>query len=311
MKRLLHISALPAQAALKTVASMFAALMFTSLMFTSCDNSYLESDNIEELVVEGWIENGHAPVVMVSSTLPVSSTPQPLSDINEHILRYAEVYIEHNGEREYLTARLTDRFTIGNYFTSPSLRGVPGESYHLHVKWLDFEASAVCTIPEPVAIDTVYMEKTVDDTSYVAKMIFHNDPEAGRFYQTFRRSGNVSKAYEAVNFSTLDGATADSVVVETFTKPVNFSTLTNSATDSRDIHFHPGDTVALKLATIERPMFDFWKDFSNKASSSGGVLSAPKNIKGNVTGAIGYWAGYGIDIKEIEVSDSDDGPPET
>lgn len=96
-------------------------------MPTACDNSYLESDNVEELVVEGWIESGHAPVVMVSSTLPVSSTPQPLSDINEHILRYAEVYIEHNGEREYLTARLTDKFAVGNYFTSPSLRGVPGE----------------------------------------------------------------------------------------------------------------------------------------------------------------------------------------
>ena len=105
------------------------------LAFAACDNSYLESDNIEELVVEGWIESGHAPVVLVSSTLPVSSTPQPVSDITEHILRYAEVYIEHNGEKEYLTARLTDRFVIRNYFTSTTMRGIPGESYKLHVKW--------------------------------------------------------------------------------------------------------------------------------------------------------------------------------
>ena len=82
--------------------------------------------------------------------------------------------------------------------------------YKLHVKWLDFEASAVCTIPEPA----------VDDSSYVAKMVFHNDRKAGRLYQTFRRSGSVSNAYEAVNFTTLDGSLVDSVVVETFMKPI-------------------------------------------------------------------------------------------
>ena len=261
-------------------------------MFAACDNSYLESDNVEELVVEGWIENGHAPVVLVSGTLPVSSTPQPISSITEHILRYAEVYIEHGGQREYLTARLTDRFVIGNYFTSPSLRGVPGETYKLHVKWLDFEASAVCTIPEPAAIDSVYMEKAIDDTSYVAKMVFHNDRKAGRLYQTFRRSGSASNAYEAVNFTTLDGSLIDSVVVETFMKPI-------AAPGTEDIFFHPGDTVSLKLATIERPMFDFWKEFADYTNSAGMALTAPINVKGNVSGAIGYWAGYGIDVREL------------
>ena len=269
-------------------------------MFAACDNGYLESYNVEELVVEGWIESGHAPVVLVSSTLPVSSTPQPLADVSEHILRYAEVYIEHNGEREYLTARLTDRFAIRNYFTSPSLRGVPGETYHLHVKWLDFEASAACTIPEPTAIDTVYFEKAVDDTSYVAKMVFHNDPKDGRYYQTFLRTGQESDAYVAVDFTTLDGALLDSVVVETFTKPVaSQGPMSGSAASLQDVHFHPGDRLSLKLAAIEYPMYEFWKEFANQVNSSGGVLSAPENMKGNVNGAIGYWAGYSIDIREL------------
>ena len=29
------------------------------------------------------------------------------------------------------------------------------------------------------------------------------------------------------------------------------------------------------------------------------VFGVPKNVKGNVSGAIGYRAGYGIDIKEL------------
>lgn len=275
-------------------------ILLAVLMLSACDNGYLESDNVEDLVVEGWIESGHAPVVLVSSTLPVSSTPRPVTDISEHILRYAEVYIEHNGEREYLTARLTDRFAIRNYFTSPSLRGVPGETYHLHVKWMDYEASAVCTIPEPAAIDSVYFEKTAADTSYVARMVFRNDPKDGKLYQTFLRLGNESNAYEAVNHTILDGALLDSIVVETFTKPAEAPGFEFPArTGSRDIRFHPGDTLSLKLAVIERPMLEFWREFTDQVTSAGGVLSAPKNIKGNVTGAIGYWAGYGIDIRDL------------
>lgn len=272
MKRLLYISVI--------------------LALVACDNSYLESDNVEELIVEGWIESGHAPVVLVSSTLPVSSVPQPVSSITDHILRYAEVYIDHGGEREYLTARLTDRFVIKNYFTSPTLRGIPGETYHLHVKWLDFEASAVCTIPEPVAIDTAYLEKTVNDTSFTAKLIFHNNPKDGKFYQSFRRVGKESNIYDAVNFTTLNGALLDTVITETFMKPMK-------TIKAKDVYFHPGDTVALKLAVIEQPMYTFWCSFANYSNSAGTVFSAPVNIKGNVTGAMGYWAGYGIDIREL------------
>ena len=90
------------------------------------------------------------------------------------------MYVEHNGTKEYLTARLTDRFMIRNYFT----------------------------IPNPVAIDTAYFEKAIDDTSYVAKMIFHNVPEAGRYYQTFM-------------------------------KPM-------MTIEAKDVYLHPGDTISLK-----------------------------------------------------------------
>lgn len=270
-------------------------IILALLLSAACDNSYLESENVEELIVEGWIESGHAPVVLVSSTLPVSSVPQPVSNISEHILRYAEVSIEHNGVTEYLCARLTDKFTIGNYFTSPSMRGIPGETYRLHVKWLDFEATAVCTIPEPVLIDAVYLEKAVSDTSFIAKMSFHNNPDSRNYYQTFRRIGRKSEPYLAVNLTTLDGAKMDTVITETFMKPMK------RMAQEKDVYLHPGDTIALKLATIERPMYDFWESFANFSNSMGTILTAPVNVKGNVEGAIGYWAGYGTDVRELIV----------
>jgi len=266
-------------------------ILFVLLAAFSCDNSYLPGESKEELVVEGWIENGHAPIVLVSSTLPVSSTPRSLTDITEHILRYAVVYIDHDGGREYLTARMSSKFAIQNYFTSPTLRGEAGKTYTLHVKWQDYNASATCTIPEPPKIDSSWFEKEFNDSSYVFKIRFSNDPAAGRLYQSFRRVGPAdSSLFSAVNFTTLRGSQMAETVTEKFMSPYY-----NEQT--RDMYFHPGDIVAVKLATIEEPMYTFWNKYANIYNTTGStVLTAPTNLPGNVSGAIGYWAGYGIDM---------------
>lgn len=100
-----------------------------------------------------------------------------------------------------------------------------------------------------------------------------------------------------MGLTTLDGSILDSIVTETFMRP-------KMLPDAKDMYLHPGDTIALKLATMERPLYEFWSSFANYESSAGTVFSAPTNVKGNVTGAIGYWAGYGIDIREILCGDT-------
>lgn len=267
-------------------------ILFFILVLASCDNGYLETESKEELVVEGWIEDGHAPVVMVSSSLPVSSTPRPVSDIQKHILRYADVYVDHEGGREYLTACISDKFTIKNYFTSLSLRGEVGKTYRLHVKWQDYEASAVCTIPEPTQMDTAFFEKAKDDSSFVLKTIFRNNPSEAKFYQSFRRVGVADTAlFRAVDFSTLRGSLMGETVVSTFMKPLD---------RSGDSYFHKGDVVAIKLASTEESMYEFWTSFTDAYNGSGfSSFNATSNLRGNVEGAIGYWAGYGICVKEL------------
>lgn len=270
-------------------------VLLALLAVWSCDNDYLPSESREELVVEGWIESGHAPIVMVSSTLPVSSTPRPIADIKDHILRYAQVYIDCEGSREYLTACLSDKFTLRNYFTSSTLRGEVGKTYRLHVEWLDYKADAECTIPEPAAIDTAFFVKELNDTSYVLKMQFGNIPSEKRFYHSFIRCGAVdSSMFRSVNFTTLRGEIQPEVITETFMKPLQ------RGNSSVDVYFHHGDEVAVKLSTIDETMFNFWLQYSNVYNSTGSMIqTTPDNLSGNVTGAIGYWAGYGLSLVEL------------
>jgi len=273
-------------------------ILFFLASICSCDNGYLQSDPVEELVVEGWIESGHAPTVFVSATFPVSSKPQSIDSLSDHILRYAEVFIDCEQTRYYLTARLSDKYVLQNYFTSSSLRGEVGKTYRLGVKWQDYEASAVCTIPPPTSIDTLWIEKQENDTSFVAKIQFTNNPEENRYYQSFMRNGvSDENVFRAVNFTCLDGSLMEDKVTETFMKPMLINT---GVENPKDLYFHKGDCAAVKLATTQKCIYEFWSSYTNLYNSYS-ILTAPINLKGNVEGAIGYWAGYGISMREFTV----------
>jgi len=268
-------------------------LLACVLTWTACDNRYLDLDPVEELVVEGWIENGHAPIVFVSKSLPASSTPRKL-DMASVIMRYANVYIDCNGKRSYLTARLSDKYMLQNYFTTNEISGQVGQSYPLHVEYQDFKATATCTIPEPCPIDTAYMlHKAGCDTLSYARMEFTNNPETKTYYQYFLRVGAAdTSAFRAVQYGKLasDDITAGPVAIDVYN------------TESKDLHFHSGDKLGLKLATMEKCMADFWQKFSDSAGLSSNMLTPMHtNCKGNVEGALGYWAGYGISVRELQV----------
>lgn len=262
------------------------------LCLAGCENNYLDLESKEELVVEGWIEDGHSPIVMVSKTLPASSTPRKIDDISSIILRYASVYIDHDGIRTYLTARLSDKFVLQNYFTSNEIKGEAGRSYTLHVEWDKFKASATCTIPEPCQIDTIYsIRKEGCDTSSFIRMEFVNNPDSTTYYQYFMREGTADTAsFRVAHYGKMcsDNIKKGKVSLDVY------------SFKAKDPYFHPGDVVALKLATTEKTIADFWDKFSDSSSMSTNVVTPVNlNCKGNVDGALGYWAGYGISVKEV------------
>lgn len=265
-------------------------LAIVCLTFQACDTSKIDSDYISELVVEGWIESGHAPIVFVSKSIPASSDPMTAEDIAESVLRYANVYIIHNGDSIPLTARLSDKFILQNYFTSDKIKGEVGETYTLFVKWKEFEAIATCTIPEPCPIDTAYIKPIEVDTCFLVTSEFTNYRDDQNYYQYFVRDD--STPFKAVKYAALDGGNL----------PDGTFQLNIGRQNLQDGYFHPGNIVTVKLATTEEDMFDFWNEFHEASSLSGNTITPVYiNCKGNVDGALGYWAGYGISIYQIEI----------
>ncbi len=56
------------------------------------------------------------------------------------------------------------------------------------------------------------------------------------------------------------------------------------------VYFEIGDTIEVKLNTMDRISYDIWKQVQNEIFNYGNPLSAPNNPVGtNIIGGIGAW----------------------
>ena len=66
--------------------------------------------------------------------------------------------------------------------------------------------------------------------------------------------------------------------------------------------FKRGDKVWVKLATIDDASYDFWRSFEDLvALSRVPLMPVAENLKSNVTGALGYWCGYGSEVYSVSI----------
>lgn len=271
---------------MKKIIAIFLSLS----VFCSCNTKSLDSEYEPQLVIEGWIENGHSPVVFVSKSIPASSDPMSTDEIAESVLRYANVSIVHNGDSIPLTARLSDKYMLQNYFTTDRIKGEIGEDYTLCVKWKEYSASATCTIQEPCPIDTALVKPTDIDTCFIVTSRFTNHQADMQKYQYFVRDD--TSAFKAVKYAALDGSNIPE-------GPFNYDI---GRQKEKDTYFHSGDIVTIKLATCEKAVYDFWNRFHEATAFSGNTLTPVyMNCKGNIDGALGYWAGYGISTYTLKI----------
>lgn len=70
-------------------------------------------------------------------------------------------------------------------------------------------------------------------------------------------------------------------------------------------HFSPffsySDTLKIKFTTLDGPSYAFWDSFEDDVSLSGSpFFSTNSNLRGNVSGGLGYWCGYGSSVYYLQ-----------
>lgn len=246
------------------------------------------------LVVEGWIENGAAPVVMLSESIPIVDEQEITpSDMLDRLAKWAKVTVSDGSRTEVLTGMTDIEYFPPYIYTSGRMKGEVGKSYTLTVEYKDYKATATTTIPEPVPIDTVFVRQ-VKDSLCTAVCGFTDPLPKGNYYKVFTLTEGVDRHYHpsALAFSSDDQLEGYSEI---------FLYSTQRLMDYIDMpNIRKGDSLWVKLCTMDRKSFEYWSNF--EMTLAGNIYNTPfvrSSLEGNVDGASGYWIGYGVEKEKL------------
>lgn len=260
------------------------------ILAASCRKAYFpEEAEMDTMVVEGWIDSGMPPIVFVSTPVKAVDNLRASTSLSDVNLRHAKVTIECDGQTYPLTCRYSEAYFLRFYFTTSELIGEVGRSYHLRVEYLDDVAEAVATITPPKEIDKLTVVRAENEPdSYSIQAYLHNDTSKREYFKFFVWNTTEDSSYASSFSETFSNEGAAEEVC------VTVKGSTRLTTEGAEVNFHKGDTVKVKLATMNSEAFEFWKGFDqNSTCLRFPIISVFRNCQGNVNGALGYWIGYG------------------
>ena len=141
-----------------------------------------------ELVVEGWIEAGRAPVVMVTTSVSPSREFRTVGQLQDHIVKWGKVSISSPDTTVILFGRTDKDYYPPYIFTTGWIIGKAGETYTLNVEYEGMHASATTTVtaPEPLeGLSAVKVEGSDSLFTLVARL--NNRSSDKKYYQIFTK----------------------------------------------------------------------------------------------------------------------------
>lgn len=270
----------------------FYSLLFM-LLIVACDKPHLSSQD-SRLIVEGWIEDGGYPVVMLTKSVNLSSEYQESNSLTDYLIRWAKVSVTDGKDTVVLTGKYDGGYYPPYIYTTSKLRGKAGHTYSLIVEYERFYATAKTVVPKPVPIDTFYVERLENsDSVYSISITFRDAADEKNYYQLFSRVGGENRQFQASYLGSLDDETLHAVneVPVYRGRQLGFDYTP---------YYCTGDTVAIKLAHIDKPTFEFWDSYIKNLSLESNIFfSSKREITGNITGGYGCWYGMGSSTRYI------------
>ncbi len=276
------------------------------------------------LVVEGYIEPGLPPIVLLTESAPVFA-PLSAASLAATLVHDARVTVTTAGDSTFVLREIaadslplalrqalaeqagltldpvTGRLPVPlTFYTSiptpgePSLVGRAGRTYVLNVTARGQSLSAITSIPHLAPLDSLWFEPAVDPTladSLLTLFYAFQDPDT---------IGNASRAFTKVNGEPFYAPTLQSAFTDEFVNGRRFTfsldrgrPRAQTIDGNRAVLFRRGDTVTVRWCAIDQPHFRFWLSYDNALNLNGSPLAAPSVLASNVRGGLGIWGGYG------------------
>lgn len=272
-------------------------LIIATALLCSCNGPGRWEDAPGELVAEGWIEAGEAPVVMLTSTLSPSSGYTCLDSLSNHIIKRAKVSLSDGDTTVILFSKQDKHYLPPFIYTTGWITGKAGKKYTLKVEYNGITLSASSTIPAPEPLSGVRAVPVEgSDSLFTLVVTLGNKAGADRFYRIFTMVEGEDSRYIPSFPSAIEGAGLKENAEITITR--------GKGLDRREFatHFKKGSTVRVKVCTCEEAACRFWMAI-DELSTLGNTPFFPmhENPATNIEGGLGYWAGYGSTVSTLKV----------
>ena len=254
-----------------------------------------------EIVVEGWIEDGGFPVVIVTTSVPASTEYQDWTSLESHLVRWAKVSV-YDGETEVVLTGMVNKDYFPPYiYTTSRMKGEAGKTYRLKVEYSGRVETAETTIPASVPIEYVRVVEVDDGYGIVAGI--RDDRATKDYYRFFSMVEDVDSTYVPSFLGLIDDAVLGEGLNEVYVNSsfnANWKFMQRPAT-----HFLSDDVVRFRLSTMDEVSFNYWSDYDDiVALSNNPFFPVNKKIRSNVSSGMGYWAGYGSSYHKVSIPDS-------
>jgi hypothetical protein len=316
---------------MNTVLKRFILLCMLSIVLLACEKEITVDlpEAAEQIVVDGTIEQGQAPFVLLSTSRnPFSSNS--LAGLEGFFLSGAEVRVSDG------TSQITlDEICTGDLPPSllsavaeatgfspefiqsvdicaytvldNSFLGEIGRTYRLEVDYEDKTLTSETKINELVVLDSLWFSIPQGGDSLGFAYARLTDPDTvGNAYRWSAKRINRYPSWSAHAGEVKDpsyiyplGSTYD----DEFFNGLSFefayfrgsfinSTKEDDLNEERGF-YKVGDTIAVRGSVIDRGVFKFVSAMEDQIGTQGSPFSTPVNLQGNIDGGLGLWAGYG------------------
>lgn len=256
------------------------------------------------IIMEGWIDAGGHPVVLIHKSYVLDSLGGSAKSIEElaaeQLIPFGKVTISDGTNEVILTGRLDTAYMPPYTYSSLDMTGQVGKTYTVTAKYNDFFASAQTTIPPVASLDSLNVNTANPERVGITAFMSHIDPTTDSYYALFVRKAG-EKQYRLCPFCVFDGKDAENGKMEMrLYNP--YGETTQIGTETHHFRNDPEKPVQeksyqLKVARIDYASYQFWKAY-NEQIITRGLLFVPiyKNIPSNVDGGYGIVSGMGSSV---------------
>lgn len=305
-----------------------------SITFVSCSKvieiEVPETDPM--LVVEGSVRNGEMPFVLLSESQGYFTAFDPSSGF---YLGGADVSIAVDGSTYMLDEICTDilpedqlvgiaemlgvsvqsliDYPVCAYtsFAETALVGAEGKTYDLHVILNDYDVTATTKLNTIVPLEDSWFTIPANSTNDSLGLIMnaYTDPDTiGNAYRWSSQRINKYPDWHIFAGQTKDGSFIypagstwdDAVINGEYFEYAVYRYSNNYEPDTAETGFWKlGDTVLVRMETIDHSAFDAIYSYEMALSSQGNPFAPPTNVRTNIEGGLGWWIAYGASVDTV------------